>query len=193
MTSALATATFLTSVVAMALVRAPHIKRSTRLKVATHRRSTLDNGLVGLVSLGFILPLVWSVTGLLSFADYAFHALPFGAGVVCLVMGLWVLHRSHRALGTNWSNTLELREIHQLVTQGVYRHVRHPMYVALLLHGLGQALVIPNGVAGPSFLVPFALLVAARVAAEEQMMLEAFGDSYGRYRSHTKRLLPGVW
>jgi protein-S-isoprenylcysteine O-methyltransferase Ste14 len=39
----------------------------------------------------------------------------------------------------NWSIALEVREKHQLVTQGIYRHIRHPMYLALLLYSSALA------------------------------------------------------
>ena len=95
--------------------------------------------------------------------------------------------------GPYWSITLELREEHRLVTEGIYRRVRHPMYSALVLYGVGHALVIPNWIAGPSNVVAFAILFSLRVHAEEQMMSEAFGDEYAAYAARTKRLVPGVW
>jgi protein-S-isoprenylcysteine O-methyltransferase Ste14 len=67
------------------------------------------------------------------------------------------------------------------------------MYSALMLYSVGQALVIPNWVAGPSNVVAFAILVSFRVQAEEQMMSEAFGEEYAEYAARTKRLVPGVW
>ena len=63
----------------------------------------------------------------------------------------------------------------------------------LALYSIGQALVIPNWVAGPSNLVAFAILCALRVRAEERMMVEEFGDAYAAYSARTKRLIPGVW
>ena len=99
---------------------------------------------------------------MLSFANYPLRPVPIIAGIFCLAPGLWFLYRSHTDLGTNWSITLEVREKHQLVTQGIYSHVRHPMYLALLLYSSGQALVLPNWVAAPSCLFAFALLVALR-------------------------------
>src|SRR5437773_2410256 len=100
---------------------------------------------------------------------------------------------SHSDLGTNWSITLEVREQHRLITQGVYRRIRHPMYLALVLYSIGEALVIPNWVAGPANLIAFAILLALRVRAEERMMGEEFGDEYAVYSARTKRLIPGVW
>ena len=67
------------------------------------------------------------------------------------------------------------------------------MYMALLLYAAGQALVLPNYVAGASYGVAMALLVALRLGPEERMMLEEFGKDYEEYRARTKRLVPGVW
>ncbi len=188
-----AKAAILAGIIGMAIVRAPHIRRSTAIKVVSRQKSVLDNLLVRLVPIGLFLPLIWIPTHALLFAEYSLWPIPFGAGVVCLMIGLWLLHRSHVDLGTNWSNTLEVREEHQLVTNGIDRRVCHPMYLALLLYSLGQALVVPNWVAGPIFFVAFALLVALRITPEDRMMLGQFGEAYDAYRARTKRLVPGVW
>jgi hypothetical protein len=50
------------------------------------------------------------------------------------------------------------------------------------LYSIGQALVTPNWVAGPSNLIAFAILCALRVRAEERMMVEEFGDDTRRSR-----------
>ncbi len=113
--------------------------------------------------------------------------------MICVVIGLWLFYKSHADLGKNWSITLQVREQHRLITQGVHCRIRHPMYSALVLYSVGQALVIPNWIAGPSNLVAFAILFSLRVHAEEQMMSEAFGDEYAAYAARTKRLVPGVW
>jgi protein-S-isoprenylcysteine O-methyltransferase Ste14 len=133
------------------------------------------------------------VTPVFAFADYPLHLIPLLTGVLCLVLGLWLFHRSHADLGTNWSITLEVREKHQLVTHGLYRWVRHPMYLALLTYSAGQALVLPNWLVGPSYGVAMVLLIALRLGPEERMMLEEFGKEYQAYTATTKRLIPGIW
>jgi protein-S-isoprenylcysteine O-methyltransferase Ste14 len=127
-----------------------------------------------------------------SLAEYPLRMGPLLAGVACFVVGLWLFYRSHADLGTNWSITLQVRENHRLVVDGVYRRIRHPMYAALFLYSIGQALVLPNWVAGPSYLVTFAILFALRVHAEENLMLEEFGADYAAYMAKTQRLMPGV-
>ena len=179
--------------IVMIIIRAPYGHRSRKIKVVKSRKGSLETLLLMLVWLGFFLALVWVAKPVLSFADYPLRPVPLIAGSLCLALGLWLFHRSHADLGTNWSITLEVREKHQLVTQGVYRRVRHPMYLSFLLYSAGQALALPNWVAGPSYLVAFGLLFAFRVGAEERMMLEEFGQDYEAYMARTKRLVPGVW
>ena len=189
----IAKAVILVASVVMVVIRAPHGRRSRGVKVARSCKGPREVALLTLAWMGFLGPLIWIVSPLFSFGDYSLRPWPFGAGVVCLVGGLWWFHRSHSDLGTYWSVTLELRENHRLITQGVYRHVRHPMYAALLLYGVGQALALPNWIAGPSYMVAVGILYAFRVGAEERMMLAQFGDDYAAYMTRTKRLVPGIW
>jgi protein-S-isoprenylcysteine O-methyltransferase Ste14 len=185
--------TVLLANIVMIAIRAPHGKRSRGVPVVRSRRGRLELVLLTMAWLAFFLPLIWVVTPVLKFADYPLRAVPFFAGTVCLALGLWLFHRSHVDLGTNWSVTLEVREKHRLVTEGIYRRVRHPMYMALLLYSAGQALILPNYIVGPSYGLAMALLVALRVGPEERMMLEEFGRDYEEYMARTKRVVPGVW
>lgn len=179
---------------ALALLVIPAwLHRGGEMRVVKHRKGPLERGLLALASLGFCLALVWVATPVLAFADYPLHTVAFSAGSLLLVLGLWFHYRSHADLGAYWSITLEVRERHGLITHGVYRHVRHPMYLALLLYATGQSLVLPNWVAGPSSLVAIVLLIALRVGREERMMQAEFGKDYAAYMARTKRLVPGVW
>jgi protein-S-isoprenylcysteine O-methyltransferase Ste14 len=183
----------LAAILVIMAIRAPHGRRSRSVKVAKSHKTPLETRLLVLAWVGFLVPLIWVASPAFWFAEYPLRTGPLVAGVVCLVIGLWLFYRSHADLGTNWSITLELREGHQLITQGVYRGVRHPMSTALGLYSVGQALVIPNWVAGLSNLVAFAVLFALRVAPEERMMAQHFGNEYAAYTARTKRLIPGVW
>jgi protein-S-isoprenylcysteine O-methyltransferase Ste14 len=189
----IAKAVILLASVVMVVIRAPHGSRSRGVKIARSGKGPREVALLTLAWTGFLVPLIWIVSPVFSFAEYSLRPWAFGAGVVCLVAGLWWFHRSHSDLGTYWSVTLELRENHRLITQGIYRYIRHPMYAALLLYSIGQALVLPNWVAGPSYLVAFGILCVLRIGAEERMMLEAFGDEYAAYMARTKRIAPGIW
>lgn len=182
-----------TASIALMAIRAPHGQRSRRVKIAKDRKGRLEVALLTLAMLGFLTPIIWIVSPVFAFADYPLRPLPLAAGLACFVIGLWLFYRSHADLGTNWSITLQVRENHRLVTQGVYRHVRHPMYAALFLYSVGQLLALPNWIAGPSYLATFGIVFVLRVRAEERLMLEEFGADYTAYMAGTKRLIPGVW
>jgi protein-S-isoprenylcysteine O-methyltransferase Ste14 len=189
----LAKAVILLASVVMVLIRAPHGQRSLKVPVVRSRRGRLEIFLLTVAWMAFFLTLIWIVSPLIAFADYPLHLIPLLAGTFCLGLGLWLFHRSHADLGTNWSITLEVREKHQLIKDGVYRWVRHPMYLALLIYSAGQALAVPNWLAGPSDGVAMLLLFALRLGPEERMMLEEFGQDYQAYMATTNRLVPGLW
>ena len=173
------------------VIRAPYIKAHQRLAIRSNRKTRADTGLfLGVGVGGFFLPLLYVFTPVLSFADYSSPLWVGLTGVVVLLVGNWVFWRSHRDLGTNWSPTLEIREKHTLVTHGIYRRIRHPMYLSIWLLVIAQAMILPNYVAGFSGVIPFALLYFLRVPREERMMREEFGESYDEYRSGTGRILP---
>ena len=127
MNSWFAKAAILVFGITIVVIRAPHGQRSRAIKVVKSGKGPLEVFLLTLAWIGFFVPLIWIVTPVLGFADYPLLPIPFIAGVLCLVFGLTLFYRSHADLGTNWSITLEVREKHQLVTQGIYRRVRGPV------------------------------------------------------------------
>ena len=188
-----AKASILLGGIVLIVIRAAYRFRSRNVNVVQSRMGRLEVALLALASIGFVVPFLWVASSVFSVVDYSLKLVPFIAGIFCLAFGLLFFARSHAALGTNWSATLKLQEEHKLITQGIYRHVRHPMYSALLLYSVGQALVIPNLLAGPSCGVAIAILFGFRVGVEERLMLEHFGKDYERYMARTKRLIPGIW
>ncbi|MEW5956213.1 MAG: isoprenylcysteine carboxylmethyltransferase family protein, partial [Chloroflexota bacterium] len=110
-----------------------------------------------------------------------------GAGLGLAAAGLhW---GSHHALGHNFAPFLHVREQHTLVSSGVYRWVRHPLYTALFITGLTCFLLAANWFIGLVW-AGFALAVACQVKTEEAMMVEKFGEQYRRYQQSTGQFLP---
>jgi protein-S-isoprenylcysteine O-methyltransferase Ste14 len=173
------------------VIRYPYARRSRRTPVARSARGPREIALllVSLTGLG-IVPLVYVATGFPRFADYSFRPAQAWIGAAVALAALIMFHLTHRALGRNWSVSLEVRESHKLITEGVYGRVRHPMYTAFWLWAVAQALLLPNWVAGLSGLVGFGTLYFLRVGQEERLMIEAFGDTYRAYMERTARLIP---
>jgi len=164
-----------------------------RREAAVDHRSALDSALVMLSSLGLVVaPLLYLATSWFDFADYRLPSCAGAVGAVVFVPALWLLWRSHVDLGRHWSAYPQLTPEHSLVTTGVYRRIRHPMYAAHWLWGIAQVLLLQNWIAGPALLVTLVPLYLVRAPREEQMLLEAFGDDYRAYLRRTGRLLPRV-
>jgi protein-S-isoprenylcysteine O-methyltransferase Ste14 len=79
----------------------------------------------------------------------------------------------------------------QLVVTGLYRRVRNPMYLGVLLVLLGEALFFQSGAVLLYALAWLVLVHAFVVLYEEPMLARKFGNSYGTYRRHVRRWVPG--
>lgn len=194
MTPTIAKIVWTVCVIAWYVIRYPFERKAKRMAVARSRRDWREVTLltISLSGLG-IIPGAYVATGFGRFGDYTFSAPQAWAGVAVFALSLWLFRRTHKDLGRNWSVSLEVRDGHRLVTEGVYRHVRHPMYTAFFLWAVAQALLLQNWIAGPAGLVGFGILFLFRVFREEAMMLETFGEEYRAYARRTKRLVPWVF
>lgn len=94
-------------------------------------------------------------------------------------------------LGRNWSAVPSVKEGHELVTNGPYAYVRHPIYTGILLLTFGSAL--GGSVLGTVLLMLGCVAFLARIDKEENIMLELFPSEYPEYQAHTKRLVPFLW
>jgi len=164
-------------------------------KIALNRNSWKDRILLGFIFLGMqAVPLIYVFSSYLDFADYKInHTLSIilgWTGAFIFILAIFILWKSHSDLGLNFSPKLQLRKEHSLVTNGVFKKIRHPMYTAHFLWSIAQVLLLQNWVAGWSFLVTILPLYLARVKEEEKMMLDEFGDQYRSYMGKTGRLLP---
>ena len=180
-------------------IRAPHRARNSRDRlrrnVADTRVAGLETALMTLAFVGmWVVPALYVFTPWFAFADYglpvpvriALGVLGAGAGI----LGLWLLVRAHADLGRNWSPSLEIKREQALVTGGVYRYVRHPIYAAMWLLMLAQALLLQNAIGGLAGLAVYLPTYLLRVPREERMMVEHFGEAYRRYMERTGRVVP---
>ena len=95
-------------------------------------------------------------------------------------------------LGRRFSGLVAIQPGHTLVTSGLYRVIRHPSYLGLLVNSLGWALAFRSGVGVllTALLIPPLL---ARIHAEERLLRVQFADEYDAYCSRTSRLIPGLY
>ena len=165
--------------------------RGTTQKEKMNAIKGADGILLILVSIGmFILPIIYIFTQKLDFANYYLPTWAGWLGAPTFAIALWLLWRSHKDLGKNFSLTAETREEQTLVTTGVYKKIRHPMYTAHFIWAIAQAMLLQNWIAGPAFLIASFPLYLYRIPREEEMMIKEFGNEYRNYMENTGRLLP---
>lgn len=113
-------------------------------------------------------------------------------GLALYLLGLAIAVSGRVQLGRNWANIEDAQVLSRqtLVQEGIYRFIRHPIYVgdSLLLIGLQLAL---NSWLVLAMLVPVGIFVRQAIM-EEQLLSQSFGD-YAAYRQQTKRFIPFVY
>lgn len=163
-----------------------------RRKNVLHQKKDHLLVFVGMAMWGIVLflPLFYMYTAWLDFANYHIPV-PLGIlGSVIFIGGLWLLQRSHIDLAKNFSPSLFIQKQHILVTNGVYKYCRHPMYLSFWAWAVGQALLISNWIAGPLGIIAIYFICVFRVEKEEQQLIDYFGDSYRKYMETTGKFFP---
>lgn len=113
-------------------------------------------------------------------------------GVVLFIAGgalrLWPVF----VLGNRFSGLVAIQPGHTLVTTGIYRTLRNPSYLGLLINALGWALAFRSGV-GVLLTALMLIPLIARIRAEEALLHAQFGAEYEAYCAKTWRLIPGLY
>lgn len=108
--------------------------------------------------------------------------------IAFFALAIW----ARRHLGKNWAAEVRIGEGHELVTSGPYRHLRHPIYTAMLGMFLGTAVASSQVHA----LVGIALLFLAyirKTRLEEEILEKTFGAAFDAYRRESWSLVPPIY
>ncbi len=185
------TAIYFIALIIEIIIRVPLDRKRKQEKMSERRITRQEQILLGLLTLGgFIVPLIYAATNWLDFANYTLPAWAGWLGVLLTAGALFVFWRAHADLGLNWSPSLEIREKHELITRGIYGVIRHPMYASQWLLVIAQPLLLQNWIAGFLNLLVFIPFYLLRVKAEEQLMLEKFGNQYQAYMQRVGTVFP---
>ena len=115
------------------------------------------------------------------------------SGLAVILLGVALRASAVRALGSSFSVRLGTRPEQTLVRSGPYRVVRHPNYTGLFAVALGTALGLESALAVAAAFFVWLPSVLLRIAREERLMTERFGDSYRAYAARTWKLVPGLY
>ena len=142
-----------------------------------------------------IYPPVWLLLGLIAifalnelYPLSRFTGLPAQlVGGAIIVVGLVLLVVANGLFVRAGTDIIPFRNVSTLVTGGVYRYTRNPMYLGMVAVLLGCAITVG---AASALLVPlvFAVIIQARfIVPEEQMLRSAFPEQYPAYCQRVRR------
>jgi protein-S-isoprenylcysteine O-methyltransferase Ste14 len=114
------------------------------------------------------------------------------ASIPLVLIGVGALRTTGRSASRDDPALLGLEKTSHLVTAGLYRYIRHPMYSSLLCLGWGLFFKSPSWIdAGLALLVTFFLYATARI--EEREDSAYFGAEYLEYMRHSKMFIPFIF
>jgi len=152
-----------------------------------------DRVFVVLASSVFFVALLVSLWEFVAIQRMVFHFNAFVVlGLVLFVVGVGIRLAGKRALGKYYSYGLRVLPDHKLVTNGIYRYVRNPISLAVLIYDPGIPLIFSSFY---GFLIMLSLipLILYRTEIEERMLIQKFGDEYRDYMKKTRKLIPFLY
>ena len=125
----------------------------------------------------------------------AWAAMPLPNAVRWLSVGLgfvsmWLVYWTFAALGESTTPTVMTKASHQLVTNGPYRWIRHPIYTSVSIYFISLSLIAASWFLLLDSLLGIAIMITVLTKREEEMLIRKFGNTYIEYMSHTGRYLP---
>ena len=118
------------------------------------------------------------------------HLVLTGLGIVLAAGGYFIRAIAMRTLGEFFTATLRIREGHRVVSEGIYRRIRHPGYLGTILFFVGSGIATANFITAALILAVIVPTFVRRIAVEERMLVEQLGEEYGAYQRRSWRLIP---
>jgi protein-S-isoprenylcysteine O-methyltransferase Ste14 len=163
---------------------------------ASLRKGKISNSLIMIVGLSSIV--VGIIIGFtakfmnirwLFSPDYLISSL----GLLLIVIGVVIRWSAIRTLDKYFTIDVSILNDHKLIRSGLFKFVRHPSYLGLLISVLGLGVTMVNWLSTIVMLVPHVVVILLRINEEERALEERFGDDYRAYGHETKRLIPLVY
>jgi protein-S-isoprenylcysteine O-methyltransferase Ste14 len=111
-------------------------------------------------------------------------------GLVMFVCFSWLQTISFKTLGEFYSTEIALFKSHKLVTNGVYKTIRHPQYLFQILSDIGAGLALLSYLVLPAVLLILLPLFILRAKLEDKLLRDFFKDDWNEYKKRSGFLLP---
>lgn len=135
-----------------------------------------------------VLPALSDRLGFWVIGSEAVRWVGFALFAVGCVLRIWPVF----VLGRRFSGLVAIQSGHELMTDGVYRYIRNPSYLGMVLTVIGWALVF-RSIVGLLLALSLLIPLIPRMHAEERLLGEEFGEEYASYKARTWRLVPWVY
>ena len=116
-----------------------------------------------------------------------------GIGSVLILTGIIIRWLAIFQLGKSFTVDVAITDAARLKKDGLYRKIRHPSYLGLLLIITGFTLIMNSFYSVLVIIFPVGFAIIYRIKIEESVLLNEFGDDYSEYVSKTKKLIPGIF
>jgi protein-S-isoprenylcysteine O-methyltransferase Ste14 len=113
--------------------------------------------------------------------------------IVVFIFGLAIRWTAIISLGKSFSANVAIRPSQTVYRGGLYRWVRHPSYLGMLIIFLAIGIYSRSWIGLCIILIPTALALLYRIHVEEIALNSAFGDAYASYSKTTARLFPFIY
>ncbi len=121
--------------------------------------------------------------------DYAISAF----GLLLILIGVIIRWAAILQLRKFFTVDVRILRDHKLIRTGLYKYVRHPSYLGLLLSVLGLGITMVNWLSTLVILIPHIIIIQMRITEEEAALERRFGRDYRAYRQQTKSLIPLIY
>jgi len=121
------------------------------------------------------------------------HVVFTALGAALATAGYLIRVVAMQTLGEFFTATLRMRENHRVVSEGIYRQIRHPGYLGTILFFAGSAIATANFITTLLILAALVPAFVRRITVEERMLTEQLGEDYRAYQGKTWRLIPFVF
>jgi len=114
-------------------------------------------------------------------------------GFIITCIGIGIRWLSIQTLQDAFNIYVAVPENKKIIKKGLYKNIRHPSYLGLLLAYLGLGIILSNWISLLFIFLPIFVAIIHRIRIEEQVLIDALGEEYLDYCKSTYKLIRGVY
>ena len=165
------------------------------VKRSSKSNSSIQNDKGSLILLWITITICF--TGGFMFANYRIWELMnfvvYYIGLLFILIGITIRWMAIIQLKKAFTVNVAIVKEHKLKDDGIYRIVRHPSYLGLLIIMVGFSIGMNSVTSIIIVAIPMVIVILYRIYVEEKVLINAFGDDYKVYRTKTKKLIPWLY